>query len=108
MAEVAKLIQRHLPNVLTNLQHGITKAGLEAVNATIQWVKKTARGFRNVEHFKTAICHLFPLWRLGSLSNPHESLKSRNGSSGSCVGRALRDIPLPSREKEKEQAHTIS
>jgi hypothetical protein len=23
---------------------------LEAVNATIQWVKKTARGFRNVEH----------------------------------------------------------
>ncbi|WHZ15312.1 MAG: Mobile element protein [Nitrospira sp.] len=55
MAEVAKLIQRHLPNVLTYLQHGITNAGLEAVNATIQWVKKTARGFRNVEHFKTAI-----------------------------------------------------
>ena len=26
-----------------------------ADNATIQWVKKTARGFRNVEHFKTAI-----------------------------------------------------
>ena len=55
MAAVAKLIQRHLPNVLTYLKHGITNAGLEAVNATIQWVKKTARGFRNVEHFKTAI-----------------------------------------------------
>lgn len=55
MAEVAKLIQRHFSNVLTYLQHGITNAGLEAVNATIQWVKKTARGFRNVEHFKTAI-----------------------------------------------------
>ena len=55
MADVAKLIQRHFPNVLTYLQHGITNAGLEAVNATIQWVKKTARGFRNVEHFKTAI-----------------------------------------------------
>jgi transposase len=55
MAAVAKLIRRHLPNVLTYLQHGITNAGLEAVNATIQWVKKTARGFRNVEHFKTAI-----------------------------------------------------
>jgi transposase len=55
MAAVAKLIQRHLPNVLTYLRHGITNAGLEAVNATIQWVKKTARGFRNVEHFKTAI-----------------------------------------------------
>jgi transposase len=55
MAEVAKLIRRHLPNVLTYLQHGITNAGLEAVNATIQWVKNTARGFRNVEPFKTAI-----------------------------------------------------
>ena len=55
MAEVAKLIRRHLPNVLTYLQHGITNARVEALNATIQWVKKTARGFRNVEHFKTAI-----------------------------------------------------
>jgi len=55
MAAVAQLIRRHLPNVLTYLQHGITNAGLEAVNATIQWIKKTARGFRNVEHFKTAI-----------------------------------------------------
>jgi transposase len=55
MAEVAKRIRRHLPNVLTYLQHGITNAGVEAINATIQWVKKTARGFRNVEHFKTAI-----------------------------------------------------
>jgi transposase len=54
MAAVAKLIRRHLPNVLTDLQHGITNAGVEALNATIQWVKKTARGFRNVEHFKTA------------------------------------------------------
>jgi transposase len=55
MAEVAKLIRRHLPNVLTYLTHRLTNAGLEALNATIQWVKKTARGFRNVEHFKTAI-----------------------------------------------------
>src|SRR5690606_27212905 len=55
MAEVAKLIQRHFSNVLTYLQQGITSAGLEAVNARIQWGKKTARGFRNVEDFKTAI-----------------------------------------------------
>jgi transposase len=55
MAGVAKLIRRYLPNVLTYVQHGITNAGVEALNATIQWVKKTARGFRNVEHFKTAI-----------------------------------------------------
>ena len=69
MAEVAKLIRRHLPNVLTYLQHRITNAGLEAVNAIIQWVKKTARGFRNAENFKTAIYFHF-----GGLDlYPHES-----------------------------------
>jgi transposase len=69
LAEVAKLIQRHLPNVLTYLRHRLTNAGLEAVNATIQWVKKTARGFRNVEHFKTAI-----YFHCGGLDlYPHES-----------------------------------
>jgi len=69
MAEVAKLIQRHLPNVLTYLRHGITNAGLEAINATIQWVNKTARGFRNPEHFKTAI-----YFHCGGLDlYPHES-----------------------------------
>ncbi|OGA17282.1 MAG: hypothetical protein A3H32_09415 [Betaproteobacteria bacterium RIFCSPLOWO2_02_FULL_63_19] len=52
---MAKLIRRHLPNLLTCLHHGITNAGLEAINAVIQWVKKTARGFRNPEHFKIAI-----------------------------------------------------
>jgi transposase len=69
LAAVAKLIQRHLPNVLTYLRHRLTNAGLEAVNATIQWVKKTARGFRNVEHFKTAI-----YFHCGGLDlDPHES-----------------------------------
>jgi transposase len=69
MAGVAKLIQRHLPNLLTYLRHRITNAGLEAVNAVIQWVKKTARGFRNAEHFKTAI-----YFHCGGLDlYPHES-----------------------------------
>jgi transposase len=51
----AGLIQRHLPNLLTYLRHRLTNAGLEAVNATLPWGKKTAQGYRNVEHFKTAI-----------------------------------------------------
>jgi len=55
MAAVAKLIQRHLPNLLTYLRHHLTNAGLEGINAVIQGIKKTARGFRNAEHFKTAI-----------------------------------------------------
>ena len=55
LAAVAKLIRRRPPNLLTFLRHGITKSGLEAVNAFIQRVKKTARGFGNPEHFKIAI-----------------------------------------------------
>ncbi|MFQ5828437.1 MAG: transposase [Candidatus Methylomirabilia bacterium] len=70
MAEVAKLVRRHLPNLLTYLRHRITNAGLEAVNGVIQWVKKTARGFRNPEHFKTAI-----YFHCGGLDlYPHQSL----------------------------------
>ena len=69
LAQVAKLIQRHLPNVLTYLTHRITNAGLEGVNALIQWVKKTARGFLNPEHFKIAI-----YFHCGGLDlYPHES-----------------------------------
>ena len=69
MAIVAKLIKRHLPNLLTYLRHRLTNAGLEGVNAVIQWVKKTARGFRNPEHFKTAI-----YFHCGGLDlYPHES-----------------------------------
>jgi len=47
------------PNSLTYLLHRLTNAGMEAVNATIQRVKKTAKGFGNVEHIKTAICFHF-------------------------------------------------
>jgi transposase len=69
LAAVAKLIKRHLPNLLTYLRHRLTNAGLEGVNAVIQWVKKTARGFRNAEHFKTAI-----YFHCGGLDlYPHES-----------------------------------
>jgi len=69
MATVAKLIQRHLPNLLTSLRHRVTNAGLERVNAVIQWVKKTAPGFRNAEHFKTAI-----FFHCGGLDlYPHET-----------------------------------
>ncbi len=51
MAVGAKLIKRHLPNLLTYLRHRLTKARLESVNAVIQWVQETARGFRNAEDF---------------------------------------------------------
>lgn len=53
--ETARLIQRHLPNVLTYFVHRISNAVSEGLNSKIQTIKKMAYGFRNPEHFKTAI-----------------------------------------------------
>jgi len=52
---VAKMLKGRLPNILTYLTHRITNATSESLNAKIQWVKYTARGFRNRVNFKTAI-----------------------------------------------------
>jgi transposase len=55
MIEKARMLKAHLPNLLTYLKHRITNATSEGLNAKIQWIKYTARGFRNRENFKTAI-----------------------------------------------------
>lgn len=55
MIDKARLLQRRLGNILTYLQHGITNALSEAMNAKIQWIKYMARGFRNVGNFIRAI-----------------------------------------------------
>jgi len=55
MIEKARMLKTHLPNVLTYLRHRITNATAEGLNSTIQWIRYTARGFRNRENFKTAI-----------------------------------------------------
>lgn len=41
--------------MLTYLKHPITNATSESLNAKIQWVKYTARSFRNFGNFATAI-----------------------------------------------------
>ncbi|RMH35496.1 MAG: hypothetical protein D6690_08710 [Nitrospirae bacterium] len=74
MAAVAHLIRRHLPNVLTYLTHRVTNAGLEAVNATIQEGQEDRS--RLPQRRARQDGDLFPLRRAGSLSNPHESVKS--------------------------------
>ena len=53
--DVARTIKARLTNILTYLKHRITNATSESINAKIQWVKYTARGFRNKKNFKTAI-----------------------------------------------------
>jgi transposase len=55
MIERARALKARLPNILTYLQHGITNATSESLNSKIQWVKYTARGFRNFQNFTTAI-----------------------------------------------------
>jgi transposase len=55
MIEKAKLIARHLPNILTYFTHRITNAVAEGLNSKIATVQKRACGFRNRDHFKIAI-----------------------------------------------------
>jgi transposase len=52
---VAGTLKRRFENVITYLRHRITNAGSELLNAKIQWVKYTARGFRNRQIFINAI-----------------------------------------------------
>jgi transposase len=53
--KVAKMLMRHIDNILTYFKYRITNAVSEGLNAKIQAIKKQSYGFRNVEHFKIAI-----------------------------------------------------
>jgi transposase len=55
MIDAAKMLASRLPNILTYLKHRITNAASESINSKIQWIKYTARGFRNFDNFATAI-----------------------------------------------------
>lgn len=55
MIAVARTIKKHLPNILTYFKHRITNAASESINSKIQWIKYTARGFRNQQNFINAI-----------------------------------------------------
>ncbi len=51
----ARTIRDHLYNILTYCKHKITNAVAEGLNSKIQKIKQMACGFRNRDHFKTAI-----------------------------------------------------
>ncbi len=55
MIAVAGMLKRRFENIITNLKHRITNAASESINAKIQWVKYTARGFRNKQNYINAI-----------------------------------------------------
>ena len=53
--EVASMLKRRFENIITYVRHQITNAASESLNSKIQWVKYTARGFRNKQNFINAI-----------------------------------------------------
>ncbi|MBA3709832.1 MAG: transposase [Planctomycetes bacterium] len=53
--KAARTIKLHIANILTYFEHRITNALAEGINSKIQGIKKRACGFRNRDHFKTAI-----------------------------------------------------
>ena len=72
MVKVSRMVRRHLQGIVTAVCAGVTNARAESVNAKIQWIKRMARGYRNMDRFKDAI--LFHLGRLdlrpSALVNP--------------------------------------
>jgi len=55
MIAVARMLKRHLENLLTYLKHHITNAVTEGLNSKIQSLKSAARGFRNFKNYRTRI-----------------------------------------------------
>jgi transposase len=53
--QVARMLHRHLDGVLRYVKHPITNGVAEGLNSKIMSIKRKAGGFRNAEHFTTAI-----------------------------------------------------
>ena len=59
---VARMMKDHLTGVLNYFEHRITNAVAEGLNSKIATIQKMAYGFRNKDHFRTAV-----LFRCGGL-----------------------------------------
>lgn len=53
--KVARMLKKHLTNILTWFRASITNAASEGLNSKIQGLKAAARGFRSFEHYRTRI-----------------------------------------------------
>jgi transposase len=51
----ARMLKKHLDRLLTWFEHPISNATSEAYNSRIQWLKSSARGFRNFDNYRTRI-----------------------------------------------------
>lgn len=64
MQAFGDLLKNHFREIVNYFDHRFTNATLEGLNSVIQNVKRRARGFRNIEYFKTMIylvCGKLPL-----------------------------------------------
>ncbi len=55
LKKLAKTIGMKIENILNYFEYRITNATLEGINSIIQLAKSRARGFKNIENFKTII-----------------------------------------------------
>jgi transposase len=55
VVKAARTLKHYVGGVLRFLRHRITNACVEGLNSKIETIKKMACGFRNREHYKTAI-----------------------------------------------------
>ena len=55
VVKVAKMLKRHLPQLLSYFRHRITNAVSEGFNSVIQALKYAARGFRSFANYRTRI-----------------------------------------------------
>jgi transposase len=55
VVKAARTLKRHVGGILRSLRHRITNACVEGLNSKIETIKKMACGFRNREHYETAI-----------------------------------------------------
>jgi transposase len=55
MVKAAHTVKAHIDNIVTFARHRVTNALAESINSKIEKVKRLACGFRNREHYRTAI-----------------------------------------------------
>jgi len=53
--DAARTLKRHEAGLMSYFAHRVSNAGAQGLNSRIQAIRVSARGYRNREHFKTAI-----------------------------------------------------
>ena len=58
MTKMARMLRKHLANILSYFDSYITNAFSEGINSKIQAIKANARGLRNFKNYRTRILFL--------------------------------------------------